>query len=223
MQLYLDTGNTDEIKEVLETGLISGITTNPTLIAKEGRDFKEVIKEIISLFKENELDFTLSAEVTNLASCETIVKQGRELAQIDKHIIVKIPLTKEGLKAVKILSLERIRCNVTLCFSTSQALLAAKSGAWCVSPFVGRVEDEGYDGIKLLQEIKQVFDNYKIDTKILAASMRSVGHVHDAMLLGVDIVTVPKKIFEKMYYNPLTDIGVDKFNKDWEEFENGRK
>lgn len=223
MEIYLDTGNVDEIRHVIQTGLISGITTNPSSIAKEGREFREVLHEIIQIFNEQELDFTLSAEVTNLESAQSMIEQGRELAQINRHILVKIPLTKEGLQAVRTLSHEHIRCNVTLCFSSSQALLAAKAGAWCVSPFIGRVEDEGYSGVELLQEIREVFDNYNIDTKILGASIRSVEHVHKAMLLGIDIVTVPKKVFEKMYYNPLTDIGIEKFTKDWEEYQNGRE
>lgn len=223
MEIYLDTGNVDEIRDCIQTGLVSGITTNPSLIAKEGREFREVLHEIIQIFNEQELDFTLSAEVTNLESTQSMINQGRELAQIDKHILVKIPLTKEGLQAVRVLSHEHIRCNVTLCFSSSQALLAAKAGAWCVSPFIGRVEDEGYNGIELLSEIKAVFDNYNIETKILAASVRSVEHVHKSMLLGIDMVTIPKKVFDKMYYNPLTDIGIEKFTKDWEEYKNGRK
>ena len=227
MELYLDTGNIDEIKSVIHTGQISGITTNPTLILKSHtsdlKTFKDILLEIINVMKQERDDFTLSAEVTHINSVEEIIHQGRELSAIDPHIVVKIPLTKEGLEAVKTLSYEGIRCNVTLCFSLTQAVLAAKAGAWCVSPFVGRIEDEGYSGIKLLEQIKQTYDNYGFKTKILGASIRSVEHVHQAMLLGVDMVTVPKSVFEKLYYNPLTDIGVEQFSKDWEEFENARK
>ncbi|MCH8519710.1 MAG: fructose-6-phosphate aldolase [Nanoarchaeota archaeon] len=227
MELYLDTGNIEEIKSVIHTGQISGITTNPTLILKSHtsdlKTFKDILLEIISVMKEERDDFTLSAEVTHINSVEEIISQGRELASIDSHIIVKVPLTKEGLEAVKTLSYEGIRCNVTLCFSLTQAVLAAKAGAWCVSPFVGRIEDEGYSGINLLQQIKQTYDNYNFKTKILAASLRSVEHVHQAMLLGVDMATIPKSVFDKLYYNPLTDIGVKQFSKDWEEFENARK
>ena len=227
MELYLDTGSIDEIKSVVHSGQITGITTNPSLIAKSHKDnsksFKEILLEIISVMKQERDDFTLSAEVTHINSVEEIIHQGRELSSIDPHIIVKIPLTKEGLEAVKTLSFEGIRCNVTLCFTVSQAVLAAKAGAWCVSPFVGRIEDEGFTGISLLEEIKQAYENYNFKTKILAASLRSVEHVHQAMLIGVDMVTMPKSLFDKLYYNPLTDKGVEQFSKDWEEFENARK
>ncbi|MFP4402445.1 MAG: transaldolase family protein [Candidatus Nanoarchaeia archaeon] len=220
MQIYIDSGNVDEITQSIKTGLISGVTTNPSLIAKEGRDFYEVIQLILHSFYEEHIEeFTVSMEVTHLESIESMVQQGREFSQIDEHIIVKVPLTKNGLKAVSILSNENIKCNVTLCFSASQALLAAKAGAWCVSPFVGRVEDEGWSGIELLKDIKQTFVNYDIETQILAASMRSVNHVHQAMLLGIDMATIPKSIFEKMYYNPLTNIGIEKFESDWREYE----
>ena len=201
MEIYLDTGNIEEIKEAASTGLLNGVTTNPSLIAREGRDFKTVIKEIISIMKKNSKSFTVSAEVTDLTNSQTMIKQGRELSKIDNHILVKVPLTFEGLKAVKKLSDEKIKCNVTLCFSASQALLAAKAGAWCVSPFIGRIDDEGYDGIEVLREIKQVFENYNIKTKILGASIRSPKHINSAMKIGCDIVTIPAAIFKKMYYN----------------------
>ncbi|MFT4244292.1 MAG: transaldolase family protein [Candidatus Woesearchaeota archaeon] len=227
MELYLDTGNIDEIKSVIHTGQISGVTTNPTLILKNHtsdlKTFKEILLEIINAIKQERDDFTLSAEVTHINSVEEIIHQGRELSIIDPHIIVKIPFTKIGLEAVKTLSYEGIRCNVTLCFSLTQAVLAAKAGAWCVSPFVGRIEDEGHSGIKLLQQIKQTYDNYNFSTKILAASLRNVEHVHQAMLIGVDIATIPKSVFDKLYYNPLTHKGIEQFSKDWEEFENARK
>lgn len=219
MEIYLDTGNIEEIKEAASTGLLNGVTTNPSLIAKEGRDFKTVIREIIVILKKNSKDFTVSAEVTNLKDYKTMVNEGRILSKIDKHILVKVPLTFEGLKAVNILSKEKIRCNVTLCFSASQALLAAKSGAYCVSPFVGRVDDEGWNGIELLKDIRLIFDNYNIKTKILGASIRTSKHVYEAMKLGCDIVTIPSSVFKKMYYNPLTDIGLEKFEKDWNAYQ----
>lgn len=218
MKIYLDTGNLEEIKEVAKLGLIDGVTTNPTLIAKEGKDFKYEIKEIIKILKTVSSDFTVSAEVTSTHSVSEIIIEARQLSKIDKHILVKIPLTKEGLAAVKQLSKEDIRCNVTLCFSLNQALLAAKAGAWCVSPFVGRIEDEGWDGIELLRDIRKTYDNYGYKTKILAASIRTPEHVHDAMKIGVDIVTIPNAIYKKLYYNPLTDIGLGTFEHDWKEY-----
>lgn len=220
MELYIDSGNIEEITKAIKTGLITGVTTNPSLIAKEGRDFFDVIHSILNTFYEEKVEtFTVSMEVTELESVESMVEQGREFSAIDEHVLVKVPLTQDGLKAVKILSNENIHCNVTLCFSASQALLAAKAGAWCVSPFIGRVEDEGWDGIQLLKDITQVFTNYDIETKILAASIRSVNHAHQAMLLGVDMITIPQSIFEKMYYNPLTDIGLKKFESDWVQYQ----
>lgn len=216
MKIYLDTGNIEEIKEAASSGLLDGVTTNPSLIAKTKNSFSKELSSIISLLKKERDDFTLSAEVTNTTSVDAMVSQGRELAKIDSHILVKIPLTVEGLKAVKILSDEDIRCNVTLCFSTNQAMLAAKAGAWCVSPFIGRVDDEGYDGVELIKEIKRVYDNYGFETKILAASIRSTHHILEATKIGVDIATMPYSIFKKLYYNPLTDVGIEQFKSDWE-------
>ncbi len=220
MKIYLDTGNIDEIKKISEIGLIDGVTTNPSLIAKEGGDFTSTIKEIVKILNKNCINknFTVSAEVTNISSAESIIKEARKLSEISKNVIVKIPITFEGLKAVKVLSEEEIRCNMTLCFSANQALLAAKAGAWCVSPFVGRVDDEGYDGIELIADIRRVYDNYGFKTKILAASIRGVRDVSDCSKIGADIVTIPAKIFSKLYYNPLTDIGIESFNKDWNEY-----
>ncbi len=218
MKIYLDTGNIEEIKKAADSGLIEGVTTNPSLIAKEGKDFKKLIKDITQILKIYRNDFTLSAEVT-AENAEDMVEQGRELAKIDKHIIVKIPLTYEGLKAVNILAAEEIKCNVTLCFSTNQALLAAKAGAWCVSPFIGRIDDEGMSGIQLIRDIRQVYDNYNFETKILAASIRSTEHVFECAKAKADIITMPYEIFQKMYYSPLTDIGLAKFKADWEKYE----
>ena len=224
MKIYIDSGNIEEIKEAAQLGLVDGVTTNPTLISKEGKDFVTSLKEIIQILKKySSKDFTVSAEVTNTNSAEEMIKEGRTLSKIDKHILVKVPLTKEGLKAVKQLSSENIRCNVTLCFSATQALLAAKAGAWCVSPFVGRVDDEGHDGIEVLKEIKKVFENYNFETKILAASIRSHHHVLDCIEVGVDIATMPFSVFKKLYYSPLTDIGLEKFNKDWQEYKSKLK
>lgn len=218
MKLYLDTASIQEIDEATKTGLIDGITTNPTLIFKEGNNFDEEINEIIKILKRNCEAFTLSVEVTNTSNYETIVKEARKISKINPHIIIKVPLTVEGLKAVKILSDEEIRCNVTLCFSANQALLAAKAGAWCVSPFIGRIDDEGWDGTELVKEIRQIYDNYNFETKILAASIRSAEHVHECAKIGSDIATIPYSVFKKLYYNPLTENGLEKFAKDWKEY-----
>jgi len=218
MKLYLDTGNIDEIRELASTGMVDGVTTNPTLIAKEGKDFLKVIKEIIKELNKYKTDFTVSAEVTCTDSAEKMIKEGRSLARLDKHVLVKVPLTIEGLKAVRQLSLEKIKCNVTLCFSASQALLAAKAGAWCVSPFVGRIGDEGWNGMELIKEIRHVYDNYGFETKILSASIRSAQDIHDIILIGSDIATMPASIFKKLYYNPLTEMGLEKFTQDWKEY-----
>lgn len=223
MKLYLDTGNIEEISEIASLGILDGVTTNPTLIAKEGKDFITTIKEIIKILKKHKENFTVSAEVTNTKSAEHMIKEAKELAKIDEHILIKIPLTSEGIKAVSVLSKEEIKCNMTLCFSANQALIAAKAGAWCVSPFVGRVDDEGYDGLQLISDIRLIFDNYRFDTKILAASIRGARDVMDCAKLGSDIATIPYNVFTKLYYNPLTDIGLEKFEKDWKEYEKGLK
>lgn len=214
MQIYLDTGSVDEIKKAAATGLLNGVTTNPTLIAKEGKDFKTVILEIIKILKEHTDDFTVSAEV-NSTTWPEMVQEGVGYAKWDKHIIVKVPLTQEGLIAVRKLKEKKIRCNVTLCFSPNQALLAAKAGAYIISPFVGRVDDTGGDGMALIGEIKQIYKNYGYDTKILVASVRSPTHVRDAALIGADIATMPLKIFEELYCHPLTDKGIATFQADY--------
>ncbi|MCA9496344.1 MAG: fructose-6-phosphate aldolase [Nanoarchaeota archaeon] len=200
-------------------GILDGVTTNPTLIMKEGKDFVKEIKEIISIFKKNKIDdFTVSAEVTKTDSAKEMIAQGKKLAKIDKHVLVKVPLTREGLKAVKSLSQDKIKCNVTLCFSANQALLAAKAGAWCVSPFLGRLDDTGENGLHLVHEIRTIFDNYDMDCKILAASIRSAEHVKNCAMIGSDIITVPLKVYKKMFEHNLTDVGLEKFKKDWEEY-----
>ena len=217
MKIYLDTGNIEEIKKAAESGILEGVTTNPSLIAREGKDFKKLIKEITQILKIYRNDFTVSAEVLS-ETCDEMIEEARELAKIDKHVLVKIPLTFEGLKAVNILSGEEIRCNVTLCFSVNQALLAAKAGAYCVSPFIGRLDDQGTSGISVVEDIRQVYDNYNFETKILAASIRSTEHVFECAKARVDIITMPYDVFEKLYHNPLTDIGLDKFKKDWDKY-----
>ena len=213
MKLFIDTANIDEIKEINQWGVICGVTTNPSLIAKEGRDFKEVVKEITDI-----VDGPISAEVISLDT-EGMLKEARELAKIHPNIIIKIPMTKEGLKAVKVLTKEKIKTNVTLIFSANQALLAARAGATYVSPFVGRLDDISNEGINIIEDIVQIFDIHKIDTEIIAASIRHPIHVLDAAKAGAHISTIPYKVFTQMLNHPLTNIGIDKFLKDWEGLE----
>lgn len=210
MKFFIDTANVDEIKEINELGVIDGVTTNPSLIAKEKKDFKEVIKEIVKI-----VDGPISAEVISLDALE-MVKEARELSKIDKNIVIKIPMTEEGLKAVNILSKENIKTNVTLVFSATQALLAAKAGASYVSPFLGRLDDISTDGIALIEDICEIFSIYDIDTQIIAASVRGPMHVLEIAKSGADIATVPYKVFKQMLKHPLTDIGIAKFLMDWE-------
>lgn len=219
MKIYLDSANLTEISEAAKTGLIDGVTTNPSLVSKEGLDFKSMLKEIIKILKMNCDDFTVSAEVTDTNDYKSILENARALSKIDKHIVVKVPLTMEGLKAVKILEKEKIRCNVTLCFSANQALLAAKAGAFIVSPFVGRIEDEGWVGIDLVKDIREIYDNFGYKTQILGASIRSAEHVFECAKYGIDIVTIPYGVFKKLYHNPLTDLGLEKFSTDWNEYQ----
>ncbi|MDA3855224.1 MAG: fructose-6-phosphate aldolase [Candidatus Woesearchaeota archaeon] len=223
MKLYLDTGNVEDIEAAVKIGVVDGVTTNPTLIAKEGRDFKKTIKEIANILSSHKFDFTVSAEVTNTNSAKEIIEEARELSKLTRHILIKVPLTKPGIEAVSTLSKEGIRCNVTLCFSANQALLAAKAGAWCVSPFVGRIDDEGYEGLNVIREIRKIFDNYNFETKILAASIRSPHDVLECAKIGADIATIPPKIFDKLFYNPLTDLGIVQFEKDWDEYKKNLK
>lgn len=214
MKIFIDTANVNEIREANSWGVISGVTTNPSLIAKEGRDFKEVVKEITSI-----VDGPVSAEVISL-NHEGMIKEARELSKIHKNIVVKIPMTIEGLKAVNILSKEGIKTNVTLIFSSAQALLAAKAGASYVSPFVGRIDDVGSEGMELIREITQIFNNYDIKTEIIAASIRSPLHAIDAAISGADIATIPYKVLIQMTKHPLTDIGIEKFLDDWKKVPN---
>ncbi len=210
MKLFIDTANVEQIREANELGVICGVTTNPSLIAKEGRDFVEVVKEITNI-----VDGPISAEVISLESAK-MVEEARELSKIHKNIIIKIPMTLEGLKAVKILSSEGIRTNVTLIFSATQALLAARAGATYVSPFLGRLDDVGQNGMNLIEEITDIFDRHDIKTEIIAASIRNPIHVIDAARLGAHIATVPYNVIVQMSKHPLTDLGIERFLKDWE-------
>lgn len=209
MKIFLDTANVKEIREAVACGFLDGVTTNPTLVAKEKRNFKECVKEICSL-----VDGPVSAECVSLTT-EEMVAEGRDLAKIAKNVAVKIPLTKDGLKAVKILSHEGILVNVTLCFSAVQALLAAKAGAAFISPFVGRLDDRGHDGMALIKDIRQIYDNYRFKTQILVASVRHPLHVLDAARMGADIATIPFAVFDKLVQHPLTDLGIQAFLDDW--------
>ncbi len=217
MKIFLDTSNVEEIKSAYSTGMIDGVTTNPSLIAKEGKDFKQVINEIVDIFK-NEKDISISAEVISTNS-EAMIKEAEELSKIHKFITIKVPIIPEGIKAIKELSRKNIKTNATLCFSTFQAILAAKAGATYVSPFLGRLDDIGLNPINLIAEIKKIFTNYNYETKILAASIRSHRQVVDCSLIGVDVVTLPVKIFNQMFNHPLTDKGLKTFLKDWEELQ----
>lgn len=210
MKLFIDTANVEEIKKANDMGIICGVTTNPSLIAKEGRVFEQVVREITQI-----VDGPISAEVISLDS-EGMIREAVELAKIHKNIIVKIPMTEEGLKAVKVLHKEGIKTNVTLIFSAGQALLAARAGATYVSPFVGRLDDIGQDGMELISEIVDIFNNYDIDTEIIAASIRHPIHVTKAARIGCHIATVPFKVLMQLVKHPLTDKGIDQFLKDWE-------
>jgi transaldolase len=212
MKIFLDTANLEEIKKGVEWGIVDGVTTNPTLIAREKVPFRERIKEICEVVKG-----PVSAEVTAL-DWKGMVEEAKELAKIDEHVVIKIPLTPDGVKAIKILSSEGIKTNATLVFSPMQAVLAAKAGATYVSPFIGRVDDVSSDGLKMLEEIVVIFNNYAFETEIIAASIRHPMHVVEAALMGVDIVTMPFGVLEKLFKHPLTDIGIERFMKDWEEY-----
>lgn len=211
MKLFIDTANIDEIREVNSWGIIDGVTTNPSLIVKETNSaFEEIIEEISSI-----VDGDISAEVTGLTS-EEMIEEGRELAKIRENIVIKVPMNIEGLKAVKVLSSEGIRTNVTLVFSANQALLAARAGATYVSPFVGRMDDIGNSGITIISEISDIFNIHGIDTEIISASIRTPMHVMESALAGAHIATVPFKVLQAMALHPMTDKGLDSFMKDWE-------
>ena len=214
MKLFIDTANMQEIREASAWGVIDGVTTNPTLMAKEGnKDFKAVISEICSL-----IDGPISAEVTG-ADAEGMLKEGREYSKWHKNVVIKVPMTEEGVKACGKLTKEGIKVNVTLVFSANQALLAAKAGAYFVSPFVGRIDDAGADGMQVIRDIRLVYDNYGFKTQILAASIRHPVHVLEAAKAGADVATVPYKVLKQMFRHPLTDAGVKAFNDDWQKLQ----
>ncbi|MDX9708750.1 MAG: fructose-6-phosphate aldolase [Trichloromonas sp.] len=210
MKFFIDTAEVGEIRAAHALGLVDGVTTNPSLIAKSGRDFVQVIAEIAHI-----VDGPISAEVIAL-DAEGMVREGRELAAIHENIVIKVPMTEEGLKAARIFSAEGIRTNVTLVFSPVQALLAAKAGASYVSPFVGRLDDVGHDGMEGIEQIRTIFDNYGYATEIIVASVRSPMHVLNAGLLGADICTIPPAVISQLAKHPLTDVGIAKFMADWE-------
>ncbi|MBC7839154.1 MAG: fructose-6-phosphate aldolase [Nitrospiraceae bacterium] len=210
MKFFLDTANVKEIQEAASWGLLDGVTTNPSLVAKEGRSFKEMLIEICNM-----VDGPISAEVVSLEA-DAMVKEGKELAKIHKNIVVKVPLIAEGLKATKRLAAEGYKVNVTLCFSPTQALLAAKAGAWCVSPFIGRLDDISSNGMELIRQILTIYRNYDYKTQVLVASVRHPQHVVEAALAGGHICTMPFSIFQQMVKHPLTDSGLKKFLADWE-------
>ena len=211
MKFFIDTANVEDIKKANDMGVICGVTTNPSLIAKEGRVFEEVIAEIASI-----VDGPISGEVrATTTDAESMIREGREIAKIHKNMVVKIPMTVEGLKAVKVLSSEGIKTNVTLIFTANQALLAARAGASYVSPFLGRLDDISTKGIDLVAEIAEMFDVAGIETEIIAASVRNPLHVTECALAGADIATVPYKVIEQMTHHPLTDAGIEKFKQDY--------
>ena len=209
MKIFIDTANVNEIKEAATWGLLDGVTTNPSLIAKEGRDLKEVIEEICSI-----VDGPISAEVISL-ECNKMVEEALELVKLHKNIVIKIPMCIEGLKAVKILTEKNIKTNVTLIFSSQQALLAAKAGATYVSPFVGRLDDIGMVGTNLIDEVSAIFKNHSIKTEIIAASIRNPIHASECAIAGADIATIPFNVLKQMAKHPLTDIGIEKFLADY--------
>ena len=210
MKFFIDTANIDEIKKGLELGMVDGVTTNPSLVSKEQRPFRDILVDICTL-----VDGPVSAEVVSLEA-EGMVSEARELAQLHKNIVIKVPMTAEGLKAVRLLAAAGIRSNVTLIFSPAQALLAAKAGAAYVSPFVGRLDDIAQEGMTLVSEIMTIFRNYGLKTEVIVASVRSPMHVTQSALLGADIATIPYKVILQMTKHPLTDRGIEQFLADWE-------
>ena len=214
MKLFIDTANVEEIRKANDLGVICGVTTNPSLIAKEGRDFQEVVKEITTI-----VDGPISAEVISMDSA-VMVEEAKELIKIHPNIVIKIPMCEEGLKTTKILSEMGVKTNVTLIFSATQALLAARAGATYVSPFVGRLDDIGQEGINLISEVAEIFNIHGIETEIISASIRNPIHVTSSALAGAHIATVPYKVIEQMTKHPLTDAGIAKFLKDWESVPN---
>jgi transaldolase len=216
MKLFIDSGNLHEIESLVPLGIIDGITTNPSLLAKEGGDARAIVKRICEVVKG-----PVSAEVVATES-GAMITEGRELAKIDDHVVVKIPFTREGIKAIKALSGEGIRINTTLIFSATQALFAAKAGAAYVSPFVGRLDDIASDGMLLIEQIVEIFDHYEFGTEVLVASVRSPMHIVTAARMGADICTCPAKVIDACFNHPLTDIGLKKFLEDWEQAKRGK-
>ncbi|HMN48054.1 MAG TPA: fructose-6-phosphate aldolase [Ignavibacteriaceae bacterium] len=209
MKFFIDTANINEIKEAASLGILDGVTTNPSLVAKEKKDFRKLLDEILAI-----VDGPVSAEVVS-TDYDGILKEAHELSKIHHNIVVKVPLIKEGLKAVKTLSGENIKTNVTLCFSPSQALLAAKAGATYISPFVGRLDDISHDGMDLISQIVQIYKNYNYKTEVLVASIRHPLHLVEAALMGADVCTMPFTVIDKLFNHPLTDLGLEKFLSDW--------
>jgi len=209
MKFFIDTADVKEIRELAETGFVDGVTTNPTLVARSGGNFLEVIKEISTF-----ISGPISAEVAAL-DAETMINEGRKLAKIASNVVIKVPLTMDGLKACKALRGDGIGVNVTLCFSAGQALLAAKAGASFISPFIGRLDDIGQDGLDLIAQIAEIYSNYDFETEILAASIRSPLHIVEAARLGAHVATIPPKVLKDLYNHPLTDKGVQTFGADW--------
>jgi transaldolase len=209
MKFFIDTASIEEIKRAKELGMVDGVTTNPSLVAKEGREFKGLIKEIAGI-----VDGPVSAEVVSL-DAEGMVREARELAAVADNMVIKIPLVEEGLKAVRVLTEEGIKTNVTLCFSPVQALLAAKAGAAYISPFVGRLDDISHVGMDLVEQILTIYENYAFDTEVIVASIRNPIHVLDAALMGADVATIPFKVIQQLIKHPLTDIGLSNFLSDW--------
>ncbi len=217
MKFFIDTANIDEIREAASLGILDGVTTNPSLVYKAGKDFRKLLDEILEI-----VDGPVSAEVI-ATDYEGILKEAREYASIHKNIVVKVPLIKEGLKAVKTLSDENINTNVTLCFSPTQALLAAKAGATYISPFIGRLDDISTNGMELIEQIVQIYRNYGYETQVLVASVRHPLHVVEAALIGADVCTIPFAVINKLFNHPLTDNGLDKFLSDWKKLTGNQK
>lgn len=213
MKFFIDTANIDEIKEAASMGLLDGVTTNPSLVAKEGKNFKELLNEILKI-----VDGPISAEVVS-TDFDGIMKEAKELASIHKNIVIKVPLIQEGIKAVKALTAEGIKTNVTLCFSASQAILAAKAGATYISPFVGRLDDISHSGMQLIDQIVNIYRNYGYETQVLVASIRHPLHLVEAAEIGADVATIPFAVIKKLFNHPLTTIGLEKFLSDWKTLE----
>ncbi len=209
MKFFIDSANIGEIREAASLGVLDGVTTNPSLVAKEGKDFRKLLEEICAI-----VDGPISAEVLS-TEFDGMMKEGRELSKIHKNIVVKIPLIREGLKAVKALKSEGIRCNVTLCFSPNQALLAAKAGATFISPFIGRLDDVSHNGMELIRQVVTIYRNYNYQTEVLVASVRHPLHVVEAAMIGAHICTIPFKVIDQLIKHPLTDVGLEKFLSDW--------